>query len=842
MELRSGTEMKINNKYLKSLLISAALVSSLTACSDWFQGKIEMDMEKEAGSLATLLTPVKKVTSLDAPEQVFATEAEFYNTINVWWHEVSGATHYSIQRAVILPEPDGTYILPDTLSKWEDLDWKTIKEKVYSCTYEDKLLNQSLSSDEKYTYRYLYRVMAGNISKKLESEYSCPWDAEGNYNNDLYALGYLFAPVSSVEATKGKSSDYIKLTWKRAENATSYDIYRDTREDFSSSVKINTTIIRGNVTSYKMAVTNDEDKGKEFYFKVIAQNSQGNYSAYSSMAMGYALQSGAPSAPSNFMVVNGLGTSISEIKISWEALSSTDEQDIKYSIYRSSSQDSVYTCIAKELEDSANTYTDTTAKKLKTGVYYYYYIQSIGYPKKNGERTGDVLKSAFSDTGIESETPAIGFLVSPPSTFEVQDSDTDTSKVKLVWTPALGTKLKELNSNLSNISFTYNVYYADSEDGAYNLLLSNISGSVFEENYLCLDEVEKKNFYKITSVNTNGVESVMSKAAAPQPDAPKNVNATKTKNLSAKYPSEWAPNLNEVYPVEITWENPDSEPVPSGFDIYRSTKPNSAFRKINDELVTDFSYIDVNESAKAGIFYYYKVVSINSLGQGKKGNNPDDDNPKNGGNRGSWGYGALTRDQWFREYNKEIASSQAKLTLMHKSSNTDKLGSETINAYLPVNGKLGTLYYNASIQGLGGYVTMPYTEYADHGIFSDGNILGLMYILNGNTDTKSDISANGNMLKTVHCYHYADYTIPAGTTLNDGVNKKTYTYDYDLKLFQGMYPGSVVYDNLQIKGGAAGGGYYLVTTYELDRKSESTGTVILNQAKVDWLVGEEIRN
>ena len=164
--------MKINNKYLKSLLISAALVSSLTACSDWFQGKIEMDMEKEAGSLATLLTPVKKVTSLDAPEQVFATEAEFYNTINVWWHEVSGATHYSIQRAVILPEPDGTYILPDTLSKWEDLDWKTIKEKVYSCTYEDKLLNQSLSSDEKYTYRYLYRVMAGNISKKLESEYS----------------------------------------------------------------------------------------------------------------------------------------------------------------------------------------------------------------------------------------------------------------------------------------------------------------------------------------------------------------------------------------------------------------------------------------------------------------------------------------------------------------------------------------------------------------------------------------------------------------------------------------------------------------------------------------------
>ena len=42
-------------------------------------------------------------------------------------------------------------------------------------------------------------------------------------------------------------------------------------------------------------------------------------------------------------------------------------------------------------------------------------------------------------------------------------------------------------------------------------------------------------------------------------------------------------------------------------------------------------------------------------------------------------------------------------------------------------------------------------------------------------------------------------------------------------------------------GGAAGGGYYLVTTYELDRTSSSTGTEILSQGKVDWLVGEEIR-
>ena len=74
------------------------------------------------------------------------------------------------------------------------------------------------------------------------------------------------------------------------------------------------------------------------------------------------------------------------------------------------------------------------------------------------------------------------------------------------------------------------------------------------------------------------------------------------------------------------------------------------------------------------------------------------------------------------------------------------------------------------------------------------------------------------------------------------MNKKTYTYDYDLKLFQGMYPGYVIYDNLQIKSGAAAGGYYLVATYGLDYSSSgSSANPILEEAKVDWLVGEEIR-
>ena len=44
---------------------------------------------------------------------------------------------------------------------------------------------------------------------------------------------------------------------------------------------------------------------------------------------------------------------------------------------------------------------------------------------------------------------------------------------------------------------------------------------------------------------------------------------------------------------------------------------------------------------------------------------------------------------------------------------------------------------------------------------------------------------------------------------------------------RGMYPGSVVYDNVQIKGGAAGGGYYII-------KRDGFGP-----ENVNWTVGNE---
>ena len=245
-----------------------------------------------------------------------------------------------------------------------------------------------------------------------------------------------------------------------------------------------------------------------------------------------------------------------------------------------------------------------------------------------------------------------------------------------------------------------------------------------------------------------------------------------------------------------------------------------------DEPVTSLEYIDKYDSAKSGIFYYYKVISVNSLGQGKKGNNPEEDlafaDGKSLKSVKCLGYGALTADQWFREYNKTVMNSQKKLTYMHKPVDTDKLGKETVYGNFG-----GTLGYDAHLKGLGAEIIMPYKDYVDYRVSTNSELIAEpakaeailtltdYFLLNGNNDTTSNMSGNGSMSGTVKC--------------------------------QGMYPGTVNYGTLEIKAGAAGGGCYGLDTFDLDGNMLNVITnmdrdkKISDKHEVHWLVGEEGR-
>lgn len=838
LSLFKNEKNRLTPPHLWFCLLCLISLVAFSSCADFFQSKVDMDGTSNYSSLYDLLTPSVKIEKLDPPKELFVSQGLYSNQIEISWAAVKYATSYKIERAVVKTKnPDGTWQMPSD-SEFELLT----SSNIYGTRYTDKIIQNPKYTSPELNFVYYYRVFAQNLSKGYgQSEYYPDYsvkkvlDEEGNETGetevaaDPSIYGTLLLPVSEVEASKGTSSDSITVKWNPVSNVTKYRIQKCDREEGNY---YNVKEVFASETEYTDSI-DEKDQGAEFYYKVIAVNRMGQESCSSAVAMGYSLQPGAPAAPSDVKVENGLGTSKSSLTVKW---SKTGEStgDIKYSytLYRTSSVDSVYKLLKS---DATSPYTDSTAKP---GIYYYYFIQVV---KTEGENR---LKSAFSQSGKESANPAYGFLLSPPASVEIDDIEgsSDSTRKKIIWSPAINSA-----DSSEAVDFKYNIYSDSEQNGFFdNMVASSISGEK-DENGNLYKEIELKDdkFFIITTVNENGVdkESAKSAVVAPVPEAPKNVIASKTasfatvKNAIAERKgvfdeSKWKTNQNEVYPVLITWEEPDGG-ADGGYDVYRSSKPESGFNKINNSTVYDTFFIDSYDSAKSGIFYYYKVVSLNSLKQGRKSNSPDKDVEHK-----ARGYGALTREQWFREYNKNIASSQKKLTLMHKASDLDKVGSEEVKGDIS-----GTLGYNAKVAGFGAEITMPYTNYADHFIGDDSS-LGIKFILNGNTDTTSNMSANGNMHETVQCYSKViDVTSDASISsafenLSDGT-KNSIKRKGDKYYLCGMYPGYVVYNNLQIKGGAAGGGYYLVQTYELDRTNSSNGTVILEEGKVDWKVGEE---
>ena len=775
MNLKTTRAFYAATKYalvLTSLVFATFMLSS---CYSWFESKVQMDTTSKTATVAKLLSRSSTVEKLDTPSQIFVSKAEYAGSVLISWTEVEYATSYRVEYVEMQPDENGDFSIP------AEEDFNILSEYCSETSFMHEILSNPSSSNSEYNYRYYYRVCAQNIGEGIESSDFTEINAS--------KYGTLFAPPTSVDATKGKSHDEVKVSWTEAENAQMYQVWWGQFSDGRDCVLLPNEKIYSSTLYYEDKEAGSH-QGTSFYYKVRAVTRNGEYSAFTDLAMGYTIPEGAPDAPTNVQVTNGLGQSNSNntgLTITWvDTADDTSGGTITYNIYRRSENGAVYSKLNSDgIAQGKQTFTDTSTFTL--GVGYYYYLQAV--LKKTDDTT---ISGGFSDSGPDSEDeygPAYGFLLSPPSTVSVTDGSTD-SKAYVVWSPALG-------YDLDATDYVYNIYSSDTQSGDYSLEVSNVTGTLNSSGYLQC-EVDKKNFYKVSTVNlaSSNLESELSSGAGPEPNAPSNVTASKTANLSSSYSSSWAYNVNEVYPTLVTWNLPTSGAEPSSYYVYRSTSRTSGYKKLTTSPITDMYYLDTDSTLKPGKFYYYKVVSLNVFSKGSKSNDPSNDEKDSTGWGKSWGYGAITRDQWLREYNKTIMQSQTKMTYMYKSG-TDALGTETASGAIS-----GTLYFKSEIAGLGAYITMLYTNYADYYI-DDDPTLGVYFLLDGNTNTSCNMNANGNM----------EGTNKAGTS--------------------GMYPGYVIYNNLEIKNGAAGGGYYIVST------KDKSGSVILGEGNVSWLVGEE---
>jgi ABC-type cobalt transport system substrate-binding protein len=716
-------------KFPLPLLIAhcSLLIVLFVSCADMFQPKIPNSEKND--SLDNMFRMQEEITKLQQPQEFYA--AAYYSSteIRLTWTGVRGAAYYKIERATA------------SLQDWqqpeyepEDGDYETLDSFVSGTSFTAVILKNAALGAPEYQNKYFYRVSAFNTAKKYE---------ESDPTEPVSAM--LFNAPDNLKASGGVSTEFVELRWERSPGADSYEIWRSDFPSGASATSLGT--VYGNQTWFRNMVSAAE-QGKDFYYMVSARNRFGNKTPLTRPAYGYARVFGAPDMPVVRLADgSGRGQSINEITIKWEAAA---EPDAYYAVYRYTDVDSSLTRLSERFENTV--YTDKAG--LKPGVYYYYKVQAI----VDDIASGKALKSQFSSSDDLTES----FILSPPD-IVVAEKKSDGS-VTVKWKPAIG-------SEGERRSYTYNVYvYKDIDGSGENKEKSDIPHNVDGEGYISVEglSVGSGTFFRISTVNFSGIESVKSIVVSPAPAAAVIQGATQRAYFQGA-----AANSNGVYPLKITWKKPANE-EPAFYHVQRSTRSGSGFSTINETALDAngpfndvysydagtgvYTYTDKNETAKSGKKFYYRVLSLNQLQQW---NFPSAE---------AIGWGSLSHEQFLLEYNKTMAAALKKLTFMHKPGSTDKLGTETKNGTLG-----GTVYYNAAISGLGARIIIQLTNYAEFYIENEPD-KGVYFTLSGNSNTSANMSSNGTMDGTVTC--------------------------------TGMYPGKVSYDRIEIKGGAAGGGTY----------------------------------
>ncbi|MDR1239888.1 MAG: hypothetical protein LBK27_07225 [Treponema sp.] len=709
--------------------VPALLVLFLGGCADFFQDRVPMQAGR-SGSLETLINPPRAaaIEKLLPPGQFFVGTGDSPRHIRLSWSKVTGASTYIVERAVVEPQVDGsgTVAYPPPA----DEDFEILDDQVSVYSYTDEIFgtgNDPVYTSPEYQNRYYYRIRSENAAARLEPS-----------NATAAQWGGLFAPPRNVRASGGDFNEIIELEWQGADRASAYDVYRSDSNDGASA------LLRGRISGIKYRDTvTGTDRGRDFYYFVKAVNSAG-VSIPSGLAMGYSLAEGAPPKPGNAGLApgSGQGDSTTEISITWSAVPGA----INYVVYRYTNEDNA---LVKLGEPAGTSFTDTYL--LKAQVYYYYKVQAIV------EAEGVLVKGAFSDSQIEA------FILGPPRNAEADQEDGGTVAIK--WFPALG-------GTAEQAVYSYEIHGASSYGGPYSLVQTvSAPASAQADGYIHAGNVPAWPFYYI--VTKKGlVQSDPGTEFAPFAKAAVNLYATAREYIPDTTPNDSAVG---VYPVKITWEKPGGE-VPAAYHVYRSTAPDSGFRALTSSPVPaaaetggEFTWLDEDVTMKPGVYYYYRVLSLNALDKGRHYSETRQ------------GYGALTHEAWFKEYIKTVNKSLTRLVNMNKPNALDKLGDETKSG-----GISGTISYDSpdSAGEAAGTFTI-YIEYSNYAEFYIGNdsslgLAGRYFILNGNSNTTvNGLTGSGSMNGTVTA--------------------------------TGMYPGTVGYGSISIVSQEARGGTYAVT-------------------------------
>lgn len=264
----------------------------------------------------------------DAPKLLSATSAD-YDTINVKWQEVKGATGYKVYR-----------------KKAGEKDF-TALGVVKGTTYKDN------SAQVGQEYYYTVRAYVGETSN-LGS-----FDKNG-------IKGVALPKKPTLKTAESVDFNAIKVTWKKVDGASGYYVYRkaDGEKHFKQIAEVN-----GNktFTSTDLSATT----GVKYQYTVRAyrnRNGKPYAGLYDSKGVTATACTKAPT------IKSGVSTVSDKLKLTWSKVNGATG----YNVYRKLENDKNYKLI-KTINGNGN--VELTDSGLKCGVKYYYRV--------NGFRTVD---------------------------------------------------------------------------------------------------------------------------------------------------------------------------------------------------------------------------------------------------------------------------------------------------------------------------------------------------------------------------------------------------------------------------------------------------------------------
>ena len=656
-------------------------------------------------------------------KNIRASEAESEDSITINWSAFAGADYYTLERAC-------TYQKNKSLASAEN--WSVVASQITSTTYTDRYVNL------KDVY-YAYRLRAYSRKNKEYSQYS----------NVCY--GSLLSSPLSIDVSKGKSESQINITFSRIPGASGYNIYKSRKiSDKSEFAILNSDVILQNnsqdILCYSYSV-DEEEKGQVLYFVVDTVSGTGNKrSEKSGIYSGYTKVKGAPSRVENLKVSQG-ESSIS-IAISFDVDTASDEELI-YTLSRSSlgsAEKELATFSSSDAVNGVINYTDNEYSLKENTLYTYSLIAENSFGKSEATLgTGYLLSSPVLLSFVPTKTDEkFGYaieIVHPIGALEHDD-----------WQYILFETYENGVSETKYISTQdiANVFYTCTKTPLIDV----------DNNY------QKEIRFLSIKLHTENGDSVSQVSSSVYPVPSKITDLTASENYF-KQSFTGKENYDGLYPIVVNFTSDD--------DIsYSIITRNDAKIFTLDSLTREIEDSDIRLGKK----YTYQIEAFDALDRsfGKS----EFTTP---------GYGAIEINKfvdmfeqqclkpWVSNEHPEYRNNSPYNSIYNyvKQAGTGSLGTSTVNGAHKHETDNSRMYYNAKINGIGGYVTFEYWDFGE---------CDYMYIKD-----------------------YAKYCMDVNASGNGSITDNT------IFNIAGWYTGTVDFSRLSVKNQAFSGNYIVNLNY-----------------------------